>query len=151
MFAALLLAAAAISPPAPSTTVASVQDVANSAALCLLSAGKNGVDRSRFSEGGWTKTEESGVDYRHQSAPVTIEMPADSDGVQRICVVRAMLFSQASQDELADELSRMLKTRPFKQSDSMIWMVSMKTPRGIQLFIDKDSPKPNVRLIGAEF
>lgn len=150
---AAIAVAGAATPEAPNAppTHASVEDVANSAALCMLAAGKNGVDRTEFSGNGWQSADGEGADYRHEAVPVTVEMPEDSDGVARICVVRASLASQQAQRDLANQLSAILKSRPMEQSDSLLWMVSANGPRGIQLFTDKTSAQPKVRLIGAAF
>src|SRR5690606_37883626 len=106
---------------------------------------------ARFSGNGWVPNPAPNADYGHQAAPVSIDMPKDSDGVARICVVRASLASKEAQAELADRITALLKSQPIEQSDSVIWMVSVKGHRGIQLYTDKTSERPQVRLIGAEF
>lgn len=115
----------------------------------MLSAGKNGADKSRFQNEAWTPTEDG---FRHLSAPISIEFPSDKDGVTRICVVRASLVDKGEQKKLASKLTDLLKTKPLKQSDSQIWMVSTASgTRGVQFYTDKTSNQPQVRLIGAAF
>jgi hypothetical protein len=84
--------------------------------------------------------------------PIAVSFPEDSDGVARICEVRATLPSQAAQAGLKAGLQTSLKSKPFEQSDSTIWMFDTKDgSRGLQFFPDKTSNQPNVRLIGAAF
>ncbi len=117
--------------------------------MCMLSADKDGADRSRFENEAWTL---SGDEYRHNSVPIAIEFPLDDDGIGRICVVRAVVGDLIEQDRIAEILNAMLKSKPLKQSDSQIWTVSTADgPRGIQFFTDKKSDQPQVRLIGAAF
>lgn len=115
----------------------------------MLSAGKNGADKSRFENEAWAPIEDG---FRHVSTPISIEFPNDKDGVSRICVVRATLAEKREQKKLANKLIDILKTKPLKQSDSQIWMVSTASgTRGIQFYTDKTSSQPQVRLIGAAF
>lgn len=142
---AALIAASALA----NAETATVDDVANSAAMCMLSAGKDGADKSRFENDAWVLSEGG---YQHVSAPVVIEFPADKDGVGRICVVHAVLAKKGDQKTLAKKLNDMLKTKAFKQSSSDLWMVSTATgTRGIQFYPDNQSDQPKVRLIGAAF
>tara|TARA_B100001179_G_C18414198_1_gene327299 strand:- start:115 stop:570 length:456 start_codon:yes stop_codon:yes gene_type:complete len=128
---------------------ATVEDVANSAAMCMLSAGTDSADKSRFENDAWVPSEGG---YRHVSAPVTIEFPADKDGIARICVVHAVLAEKGDQTTLAKKLNDMLKTKALKQSSSDVWVVSTTTGfRGIQFYTDNQSDQPKVRLIGAAF
>ena len=143
------IAAFFVSSPVLAEDFATVSDVANSAALCMLSAGKDGADTSRFEGNGWTSTEDG---YRHMSAPVKIEFPSDDDGIRRICVVHAALADRKAQDEVAEVIATMLKAQPIEQSESKVWVISTANgPRGIQFFIDQDSDQPQVRLVGAAF
>ena len=115
----------------------------------MLSAGKDGVDKSRFEGEAWTPNEDG---FHHASSPISIEFPVDKDGVSRICVVRATLAEKRNQKKLSKKLNEMLKTKPLKQSESQIWMVSTASgTRGIQFYPDKSSDQPQVRLIGAAF
>ena len=130
---------------------ANVVDVANSAALCMLSAAKDGADQTRFSGEGWVATDAAGGRYQHETSPITIEFPADDDGIRRICTVRATLASLDQQEVLVETLESMLRFEPIKQSDSMIWMISLNGHRGIQLYKSENAEQPEVRLIGAAF
>ena len=118
----------------------------------MLSASKKGADPSRFaSDAAWVKSSD-GKSFKHRSLPIVVGFPEDSDGVARICEVRATLPSQAAQAGLKAGLETSLKSKPFEQSDSTIWMFDTKDgPRGLQFFPDKTSNQPNVRLIGAPF
>ncbi|MDG5750906.1 hypothetical protein P8R33_07305 [Qipengyuania sp. XHP0211] len=150
LLAAILLAATLTAASAANAAeTATVDDVANSAALCMLSADKNGADRSRFENDAWTF---NGQNYQHISAPISIEFPTDGDGVNRVCVVRAILSDQYEQNKVVKILTSILDSKPLKQSESQLWMVSTAAgPRGIQFFTDPNSDQPQVRLIGAAF
>ena len=147
---AILAAAAFIAvSPANAAEIAPVDDVVNSAAMCILSAGRDGTDTSRFDTEAWAP---HGRGYRHKTVPISIEFPTDDDGISRICVVHAMLRDQDEQKEIVTRLNSMLGSKPLKQSASQVWMVSTASgPRGIQFFTDQDSDQPQVRLIGAAF
>ncbi|MEL6238295.1 MAG: hypothetical protein AAFQ90_06840 [Pseudomonadota bacterium] len=150
VLAAILAPAALIAASAANAAeTATVDDVANSAAMCMLSAGKDGADKSRFENDAWTPTEKG---FQHVSAPISIEFPTDKDGVDRICVVRAALAERSDQETLKKQISDMLKSKSLKQSQSEIWMVSTASgARGIQFYPDTSSEQPQVRLIGAAF
>jgi hypothetical protein len=92
------------------------------------------------------------MSFKHRSMPIVIAFPKDNDGVARTCEVRATLASQGDQAGVKSALQTSLKSKPFEQSDSAIWMFDTKDgPRGLQLFPDKTSKQPNIRLIGAAF
>ena len=152
MILTLLLALAAAAPPLPSQPADVAATTATAGVMCVLSASKKGADQSRFaSDSAWVRSSD-GKAFKHRSLPVVVSFPQDSDGVARICEVRATLPSQAAQAGLKAGLETSLKSKPFEQSDSTIWMFDTKDgPRGLQLFPDKASSQPSVRLIGAAF
>ncbi|RYD51654.1 MAG: hypothetical protein EOP60_10445 [Sphingomonadales bacterium] len=148
LFAIALLTLTAMEPQALATS----NDVANAAATCMIAAGKKGVDRSLFKAPEWAADGVGSAGFHHSVHPVTIEIPRDKDGVARICVVRAQLPSQAEQKALAANLKNLLQAKPVDQGASLVWLVNTKTGlRGIQLYLDKTSDQPSVRLIGAAF
>lgn len=147
-----ILALTATSSWASPERLPTAGEVSHAAALCMVAAGKQGVDVTRFQTAGW-KAESSGpTAFHHSTLPVAVETPADKDGVARTCVVRAQLTSQGEQKKLAASISDLLRAKPVDQGNSLIWLVSTKTgPRGIQLYLDKNADQPSVRLIGAAF
>jgi len=146
----LALVAAAQAVPSQLSDVAGT--TATAGVMCVVSASKKGADRSRFaSDPTWVKSSD-GKSFKHRSMPIEITFPEDSDGIARICEVRATLPSQTIQAGLKAGLETSLKSKPFEQSDSTIWMFDTKDgPRGLQFFPDKTSNQPKVRLIGAAF
>ena len=145
-----LFASASIANAADQPSISS--ETARAGMTCILSAAKAGVDRSRFkADQNWTPSS-NGTDFTHRSMPIAIVFPLDSDGIARICEVRATLPSQDDQVSLGATLASTLKRKPLQQKDSMIWMLGTKSgTRGLQYFPDKQSPQPKVRLIGAAF
>ena len=127
-------------------------ETAKAGVTCILSAAKAGVDRSRFgTDQNWVPSG-NGMGFSHRSMPIVIAFPKDTDGVARICEVRATLPSQGDQLNLSAALVTILKRKPLQQTDSMIWMLGTKAgARGLQYFPDKKSPQPKIRLIGAAF
>ncbi len=147
-----ILALTATSSWASPERLPAAGEVSHAAGLCMLSAGKQGVDLTRFQTAAWKAETTGSAAYRHSTLPVTIETPADTDGVARICVVRARLSSQDEQKKLAASIADLLRAKPVDQGNSLIWLVSTRTgPRGIQLYLDKNADQPSVRLIGAAF
>ena len=145
-----VLMAAAPSVPNPIPDVAATTAMAG--VMCVASANKKGADRSRFvRDEAWVGSPD-GMSFKHRSMPILVSFPKDNDGVARICEVKATLPSQAYQAGLKSGLETSLKSKPFEQSDSTVWMFSTKDgPRGLQFFPDKTSDHPQVRLIGAAF
>ncbi len=118
----------------------------------MLAANKGGSDLNRFSvEGGWV-TSADGRSVAHKDFPIAVNLPADPDGVARICEVRATMASQSDQKEMLLALEVLLRKKPIEQADSLIWMFgSQKNARGLQIFPDFKNEQPEVRLVGAAF
>jgi hypothetical protein len=146
----LSLVAAAQAVPSQLPDVAAM--TATAGVMCVVSASKKGADQSRFaSDPTWVRSPD-GKSFRHRSMPIEVTFPEDSDGIARNCEVHATLPSQTIQAGLKAGLATSLKSKPFEQSDSTIWMFDTKNgPRGLQFFPDKTSDQPKVRLIGAAF
>ena len=122
------------------------------ATFCVLAASKSGVNFASFEKDAEWLAESDGSGFRHRSAPVSVTFPKDSDGVARVCEARATLASQDDQSQMVKAFEILLKKKPVVQSDSVIWLLNTKTgPRGLQIFSDKKSPQPQVRLVGAAF
>ncbi|MFM5918189.1 MAG: hypothetical protein ACKOOL_11750 [Novosphingobium sp.] len=118
-----------------------------------MAAGKQGVDTSRFKEADsdWVASTD-GAGFHHRTLPVEVGFPKDSDGVARICEVKARLASQYDQNQLIIAFGAMLRAKPIEQTESVLWVLDTKTGRrGLQIFTDKTSEQPNVRLVGAAF
>ena len=126
-------------------------DAADAATTCVVAAGKDGVEKSKFEQSDkWVSSQAGG--FEHPTLPIEISFPQDSDGVARICVVNATLNSQGNQSELLAAFEVLFKQEPIKQSDSVIWMFGAPpNARGLQVFPDLNSEKPKIRLIGAAF
>ena len=125
---------------------------AEAATSCVLSASKQGVSTDRFTAGADWLPSEDGTGFRHRTLPVAVTFPKDADGVARICEVRATFVSQLDQTQLINAFRVLLPAQPIQQSDSLVWMLNSKTgPRGLQIFPDKTSDQPKVRLVGAAF
>jgi hypothetical protein len=152
MFIALSFALVAAAPVVSNQLSDVAATTATAGVTCVLSASKKGADQSRFaSDPAWVRSSD-GKSFKHRSLPVVVSFPEDSDGVARICEVRETLPSRAAQAGLKAGLESSLKSKPFEQSDSTIWMFDTKDgSRGLQLFPDKTSNQPSVRLIGAAF
>lgn len=122
------------------------------ATSCVLSAGKDGADTSRFDgDANWQK-QDDGSYLAAKGLPVKVTFPADPDGVSRICVVEATLPSQKQQREMRTAFEVLLKQKPVEQTDSSIWMFGgASNSRGLQFFPDTTSDQPKIRLIGAAF
>jgi hypothetical protein len=71
------------------------------------------------------------MSFKHRSMPIVIAFPKDNDGVARTCEVRATLASQGDQAGVKSALQTSLKSKPFEQSDSAIWMFDTKTGRAV--------------------
>jgi hypothetical protein len=121
------------------------------ATSCVLSAGKDGADTSRFDgDGNWKKQDDGS--YSAVGLPVKVTFPADADGISRICVVEATLPSQKDQQDMRTAFEVLLKKKPIEQKDSIIWMFGgASNARGLQFFPDAKSDQPQIRLIGAAF
>ena len=146
-----LLNASAVQAENP-TNPALIAKTMEAATFCVLAAGKSGADRGRFSAGTEWIANADKTGFRHAGMPITVTFPADRDGIARICVVQATLASQDDQSQVQRAFEVVLKKKPFQQSDSVIWMLNTKTgSRGLQLFPDKISEQPKIRLIGAAF
>lgn len=126
--------------------------IAEAGVSCVLSADKGGANVKRFtSDGGWVVSE-SGKEVRHDKFPIVVTLPADPDGVSRICEARATMVSQSDQKEMLKALEVLLRQKPINQTESVIWMFG-KPPnaRGLQFFPDYKSERPEVRFVGAVF
>ena len=126
--------------------------IAEAGTLCALSADKVGANTSRFiGNSGWVVGED-GKEVRHNAFPIVVTLPADPDGLSRICKVEATMASQSDQKEMLLALEVLLRQKPIEQADSVIWMFG-KAPnaRGLQFFPDYKSDRPEVRFIGAAF
>ena len=145
---AVALAAFGLATPSVAQTTG-VADVVATASDCLQLANKDGVPTGLLLKAGWVLGSD-GL-YRHVDRVPTIGLPADKDGVSRICVVEAPSLDRKSREQLSRELSKLLKSKPLKQSNSEIWMVSLRGTRGIQLFEADAAGQPAIRIIAAQF
>ena len=126
--------------------------IAEAGVSCVLSADKSGANVQRFaSDGGWIVSE-SGKEVNHNKFPIKVTLPADPDGVSRVCEARATMASQSDQKEMLKALEVLLRQKPMTQTDSVIWMFG-KAPnaRGLQFFPDYKSERPEIRFVGAAF
>ncbi len=149
---AFLSAASLLTSPAAANDAPNViGDAADAAATCVFAAGKEGVDKSKFEESDkWVPSQSGG--FKHPTLPIEISFPQDPDGIARICVVNATLNSQTNQSELLAAFKVLFKKEPITQSNSEIWMFGAPpNVRGLQVFPDNESEKPEIRLIGAAF
>lgn len=143
---ALAFAATAIAQD----TSAMVQAI-RGATSCTLAASKTGVDTAHF-DGDESWQRKADGSYLAVAQPVRISFPTDSDGIARTCVVEATLSSRKEQREMQAALEVLLKQKPIKQTDSVIWIFgSTPNVRGLQFFTDSKSEKPEIRFIGAAF
>ena len=126
-----------------------VDDVVASSAQCLQLADKKGVSLLALTGAGWQR--EVDGSYGHPQRASHIKLPADDDGVNRICVVLAAPLSKADQKDLSKALSRLLKSGAMKQSDSEIWMIKLRGTRGLQLYHSNSDGSPVTRVIAAQF
>jgi hypothetical protein len=149
--AAIIAAAAGSSANAEEEDASALVRAMEGGTSCVLSAGKNGADTSRFDNNEvWQKQDDGS--YSASGQPVKVTFPADADGVSRICVVEATLESQKQQKEMRVAFEALLKQKPIEQKDSMIWMFgTVGNSRGLQFFPDAKSDQPKIRLIGAAF
>jgi hypothetical protein len=148
--AAIIAAALGSSASAEEDSATLVRAI-EGATSCVLSAGKDGADTSRFDgDANWQKRDDGS--YSAAGLPVKVTFPADADGVSRICVVEATLPSKKQQKEMRSALEVLLKQKPIEQKDSIVWMFGgAGNSRGLQFYPDTKSDQPNVRLIGAAF
>lgn len=128
-----------------------IELVAVGALNCMVSAGKSGVDTSRFEKDhNWHKERDDS--YSSLGMPVKVTFPADSDGISRICVVEATLPSKKKQDDLAKLIEAIFKAKPIVQKDSLIWLTGEPPAfKGLQFYLDKTNEQPEIRIIGAAF
>lgn len=118
----------------------------------MLAASKHGVAIERFTDDSDWLPAESGSGFNHRTLPVSVTFPKDADGIARVCEVHATFVSQGDQTQLIKTFDVLLRAKPIQQSNSMIWMLNTKVgPRGLQIFPDKASDRPKVRLAGAAF
>jgi hypothetical protein len=150
-----LVAALAVVVGSPSGATEGAELIAltvKAATYCTLSAGKNGVDKTRFDDDPEWQPGGSQGGYYHPDLAVTVGFPADDDGVARICEVPATLSSQDDLTQLRSALEALLKQKPIEQSGSVIWMFGTGgNARGLQFFSDTQSDQPRIRFIGAAF
>ena len=118
---------------------------------CMLSASNTGTTRERFGNSEVWAPSADGAGFNHRNLPITVRFPNDDDGINRICVVEATMGSAAEQAVLTKAFKQSLG-KFVKQSNSNIWLKQTAAgTRGLQLFPDKLSNQPKVRLIGAAF
>jgi hypothetical protein len=147
-FAATLLSQAGMAGSDPARLAA----ITEAGVSCVLTADKNGANASRFqSDDGWV-VDAAGKNIRHVKYPIAVTLPTDADGVSRVCEVRATMASQSDQKEMLRALEVLLRQKPMKQADSIIWMFG-KVPnvRGLQFYPDNKSEQPEIRFVGAAF
>ncbi|MDX2210945.1 MAG: hypothetical protein SFV20_11390 [Sphingopyxis sp.] len=126
--------------------------IAEAGVSCVLSADKVGADVKRFSaEGGWVAADD-GKSVKHKVYPIAVTLLQDADGVARTCEVRATMASQSDQKEMLAALEVLLRKKPIKQTNSIIWMFgSPPNARGLQYFPDYQNELPEIRFVGAAF
>ena len=149
LLAASLVTTSAQAAP-ESSTVVSVTSVA--AISCILAVSKQGATKDRFSKSGdWVVTQ-NGDGFHHSSMPVAVSFPKDADGIARNCEVRATLASQDDQERLTKILKALIGAAPIEQQNSIVWAWNPRVgPRGLQLYPDRNSDQPQVRLVVAAF
>lgn len=155
----LALAAFAVVAAAPvsaqeSLLVATIEDIQSGVSNCIEAVSPDGVDIGLLERAGWTlsagaSAEELGYERVGSNSRVTL--PADDDGVQRICVLSAPVASTAVFDQLADRFTATLRAREIEQTNSRIWMFERKGVRGIQMYEEGTDSAPRVRVIAALF
>lgn len=149
---AVILAAALGSSAHAQDDPAALVRAMEGATSCVLAAGKDGADTSKFDgDANWEK-QDDGSYLAAKSLPVKVTFPVDPDGVSRICVVEATLPSQDQQKQMRTAFEVLLKKKPIEQEDSLVWMFGGGiNARGLQFFTDNESDQPKIRLIGAAF